>query len=221
MDEAPPQAIYGQLARIGRALSNPVRLRLLDLLIGRERTVEQLSHDSGYAEKNTSAQLQQLLVANLVTRRKDGTRVYYRLADESVPRFLDGFQTFAEARLADLRNAIADQFGDLDALEPVTVEELSSRLDNGVLIVDVRPTDDYLAAHLPDAISIPSEWLLSRLDDLPQDIDIVAYCQGPYCVTSAECVRLLREHGRQARHLVGGFARWYRTEQPLETEAGR
>jgi rhodanese-related sulfurtransferase/DNA-binding transcriptional ArsR family regulator len=212
--------IYAELARVGKVLANPLRLRLLDLLDGRERTVEQLSQESGIPLKNTSAQLQQLRSAHLVTSRKDGTRALYRLADDEVARFLGQFQDFAERRLADLRSAIRQQLGDLDHLEPVTAEELTERVGGGALVIDVRPPDDYASGHIPQAISLPSDHLLTKLEELPDDAEIIAYCHGPYCVTSAECVRVLREHGRQARHLVGGFTHWHRSGHPLHTDAG-
>ncbi len=210
------EQIYTHLSRLGKALSNPVRLRLLDQLDGRELTVEQLAQLSGTPVKNTSAQLQELRSSHLVTSRKDGTRVHYRLADEEVSRFLAVFHSVAEHRLADLRSAITEEFGDAGSLEPVTAQELGARLDHGVLVVDVRSFDDYQAGHLPQAVSLPSEGLLDRLGELPRDADIVAYCRGPYCVTSAESVRLLREHGLNARHLKGGYLGWHRSGQPVE-----
>jgi rhodanese-related sulfurtransferase/DNA-binding transcriptional ArsR family regulator len=210
--------IYEQLARLGQTMGNPNRLRLLDLLDGREWTVETIAEESGIPVKNTSAQLQVLRAAHLVTSRRAGNRVYYRLADESVSRFLGVFQEFAQERLADLRQAITEQLGDLSRLEPVTVTELGDRHDSDVVIVDVRSTEDYATGHLPGAISVPSEGLLDRLSELPAEAEIVAYCHGPYCVTSAECVRLLRQHGRNARHLAGGFAGWHRAGAPLEAQ---
>ncbi|MEU3570269.1 ArsR family transcriptional regulator [Kitasatospora sp. NPDC036755] len=210
--------IYAELSRVGKVLANPLRLRLLDLLDGRELTVEQLSQDSGIPFKNTSAQLQQLRSAHLVSSRKDGTSVLYRLTDDDVARFLGVFQEFAERRLADLRSVIDDQLGDLSALEPVTVDELTTRVDAGALVIDVRTSDDYTMGHVPGAVSLPYEQLLNRLDELPDDTEIIAYCHGPFCVTSAESVRLLRAHDRHARHLVGGFTRWHRTGHPVNTE---
>jgi rhodanese-related sulfurtransferase/DNA-binding transcriptional ArsR family regulator len=218
--ELAARPIYTELARIGKALSNPLRLRLLDLLEGRERTVEELSRDSGIPIKNTSAQLQQLRAAYLVKSRKDGNRVYYRIADEQVSRFLGVLGGFAADRLADLRDAVSDYLGELTTLEPVTVDELSTRLGSGALVVDVRPESDYANGHIPEAISVPSESLLSRLSDLPPDTDIVAYCHGPYCVASAKFVRTLREHGRTAHHLAGGLTGWHRTGHPLDTTTG-
>lgn len=205
------ESVYAQLARIGKALSNPARLELLDLLDQRERSVEQLATESGIALKNTSAQLHELRAANLVTSRKEGTKVFYRLADPEVSSFLGTLQDFAQARLADLRDALADEFGDLVDVDPVTVEEFDARVRDGMLVVDVRSPEDYAAGHLPGAVSIPSDRLREELDRLPVGTDIVAYCRGPYCLTSAASVRLLREHGRQAHTLAGGFLRFRRT----------
>ncbi|PSK88916.1 ArsR family transcriptional regulator [Murinocardiopsis flavida] len=204
--------IYAQLARIGKELSSPIRLRLLDLLDARERTVEQLAAESGVPLKNTSAQLQRLHAAHLVTARKEGTRVYYRLADDRVAQFLDAFQGFAEERLADLRDTVAAHLGDPAELRPVAAAELAERLaDPGVLVVDVRSPEEYAAGHVPGAVSVPMAELRAGTADLPWDVRIVAYCQGPYCVVSPQAVRILRARGHDARPLDGGFTRWTRS----------
>ncbi|NJP94403.1 metalloregulator ArsR/SmtB family transcription factor [Nonomuraea sp. FMUSA5-5] len=209
----PEEPIYAQLARVGKALASPVRLRLLDVLDQRERTVEELARAAGIPLKNTSAQLQQLRAAHLVTSRREGTRVFYRLADERVSRFLGELQAFAGGRLAELRDAVRARLG---GLEGVTAEELAARLeDPGTVVVDVRPPADYAAGHVPGAISVPMEELRGRLDELPVGAEIVAYCGGPYCVLSPEAVRLLRAHGYDARPLDGGLLGWRRAEKPL------
>ncbi|MEV0384262.1 metalloregulator ArsR/SmtB family transcription factor [Nonomuraea sp. NPDC050643] len=214
MAQFPEEPIYEQLARVGKALSSPVRLRLLDVLDQRERTVEELAQAAEIPLKNTSAQLQQLRAAHLVTSRREGTRVYYRLTDERVSRFLGELQGFAHDRLADLRDAVRSRLG---ALEGVTADELARRLaDPGTVVVDVRSATDYAAGHVPGAISVPLSDLRDHLDDLPKEAEIVAYCGGPYCVVSPEAVRLLREHGYAARPLDGGFLGWRRGEKPLE-----
>lgn len=214
------EPIYAQLARVGKALASPVRLRLLDLLDSGERTVEQLAESAGVPLKNTSAQLQQLRQANLVTTRKSGTRVYYRLADRRVSVFLGRFQEFAEHRLADLREAVDAHLGDPAMLEPVTADELARRLDDpGTLVLDVRSAAQYEAGHVPGAVSLPLARLRARLADLPPDVEIIAYCQGPYCVTSPNAVRLLRRRGYQARTLNGGLTRWRRTGHALQRSA--
>ncbi|MEV4115567.1 metalloregulator ArsR/SmtB family transcription factor [Nonomuraea sp. NPDC049695] len=214
MSGFPEEPIYQQLARVGKALASPVRLRLLDVLDQRERTVEELADAAGIALKNTSAQLQHLRAARLVTSRKEGARVYYRLADERVSRFLGELQEFADERLADLRETVRARLG---SLEGVSAEELASRLtDPGTVVVDVRPATDYAAGHLPGAISLPLAELRERLDELPGQARIVAYCGGPYCAVSAEAVRILGEHGYDARALDGGYLGWRRRERPLE-----
>ncbi|MBE1589302.1 ArsR/SmtB family transcription factor [Nonomuraea angiospora] len=206
MSESPEEPIYQQLARIGKALASPVRLRLLDVLGQREHTVEELAQAAGVPLKNTSAQLQQLRAVHLVTSRKEGQRVYYRLADERVSRFLAELRGFAEERLAELRDAVRARLG---PLEGVTADELASRLaDPGTLVVDVRPAADYAAGHVPGAISLPMAELRERLDELPGERQIVAYCGGPYCAVSSEAVRVLREHGHAAHPLDGGYLGW-------------
>jgi rhodanese-related sulfurtransferase len=208
MSESPEEPIYQQLARIGKALASPVRLRLLDVLAQREHTVEELAQAAGVALKNTSAQLQQLRAVHLVTSRKEGQRVYYRLADERVSGFMAELRGFAEERLAELRDAVRARLG---PLEGVTAGELASRLgDPGTLIVDVRPAADYAAGHVPGAISLPMAELRERLDELPTKIEIVAYCGGPYCAVSSEAVRVLSGHGYAARALDGGYLGWQR-----------
>ncbi|MGR6922940.1 ArsR/SmtB family transcription factor [[Actinomadura] parvosata] len=209
----PEEPIYAQLARVGKALASPVRLRLLDVLDQRERTVEELARAAGIPLKNTSAQLQRLRATHLVTSRREGTRVFYRLADERVSRFLGELQAFAGGRLAELRDAVRARLG---SLEGVTAEELAARLaDPGTVVVDVRPPADYAAGHVPGAISVPMEELRGRLAELPAGAEIVAYCGGPYCVLSPEAVRLLRAHGCDARPLDGGLLGWRRAEKPL------
>lgn len=211
MSEFVEEPVYAQLARIGKALSSPVRLRLLDLLDQREYSVEELAEEAGVALKNTSAQLQQLRAAHLIAARRDGNRMLYRLADDAVPAFLGHLQDFAAGRLADLRDSVTDLLGEL---EPVTADELQERLDE-VVVVDVRRADDYAAGHLPGAVSIPLRELRDRLAELPAGREIVAYCSGPYCVASPNAVRLLRDHGREARSLAGGATHWRRTGHPV------
>ncbi|MFG3442398.1 ArsR/SmtB family transcription factor [Nonomuraea sp. NPDC047897] len=222
MTSFPEEPIYEQLARIGKVLANPVRLRLLDVLDQRERTVEELAEEAGIPLKNTSAQLQRLRDAHLVTSRKEGTRVHYRLADEEVSRFLGRMQDFAQGRLADLRDAVTRHLG---LAEGVTADELAARLDDpGTVVLDVRSAAAYADAHLPGALSLPLSQLEGRLSDLdarlaglPRDAEIVAYCGGPYCVVSPQAVRLLRERGYTARPLDGGITGWRRSGHAVQT----
>ncbi|WP_393060719.1 ArsR/SmtB family transcription factor [Streptomyces sp. LN549] len=213
--------VYTQLARIGKALASPVRLRLLDLLENGESDVEGLVTASGVGLKNTSAQLQQLRGANLVTTRREGTRIFYRLAGPDVSRLLGSLQTCAEVRLADLRLAIDDLLGNASELRPVTVDELRAHIDDPrILIIDVRPSEDYARGHVPSAISLPAAELRQKMDSIPRDVEVIAYCQGPYCVLSPDLVRLLRSHEIPARPLEGGITRWQREGGTLQTGEG-
>ncbi|MBZ6295931.1 ArsR/SmtB family transcription factor [Streptomyces olivaceus] len=213
--------VYTQLARIGKALASPVRLRLLDLLEKGESDVEGLVTASGVGLKNTSAQLQQLRGANLVTTRREGNRVFYRLAGPEVSRLLGSLQSCAEIRLADLRLAIGNLLGNASELKPVTADELRAHIDDPrILIIDVRPSADYARGHVPGAISLPAAELRQKMDSIPRDVEVIAYCQGPYCVLSPDLVRLLRSHEIPARPLEGGITRWQREGGALQTEEG-
>ncbi|GAA4823195.1 metalloregulator ArsR/SmtB family transcription factor [Streptomyces ziwulingensis] len=213
--------VYTQLARVGKALASPVRLRLLDLLENGESDVEGLVTASGLGLKNTSAQLQQLRGANLVTTRRQGNRIFYRLAGPEVSRLLGSLQSCAEVRLADLRLAIDDLLGNADELKPVTVDELRTYLDDPrVVIVDVRSATEYARGHVPGAISLPASELREKVDSIPRHVEVIAYCQGPYCVLSPDLVRLLRSHEIPARPLGGGIIRWQREGGALQTGDG-
>lgn len=204
-------AVYEQLARLGKALDSPRRLELLDLLAQGERSVETLARLAGLGVTNTSAHLQALARARLVATRKQGTKVWYRLADDQVAGFLTELRRLGHARLADLDQAV---HGYLDAPgdpEPVTRAELADRMARGeAAVLDVRPAEEYAAAHIPTARSVPLERLEADLDrlGLPRDREIVAYCRGPWCVYAPRAVRLLRQRGYLARRLEDGLPEW-------------
>jgi rhodanese-related sulfurtransferase/DNA-binding MarR family transcriptional regulator len=202
-------AMYEQFARVGKALANPARLELLDLLAQGERSVEELAAAAGMKVSNTSAQLRALAAAGLVATRRDGVRVCYRLASAEVAAFAGQVQEFAASRIAEAERAARDYLGNLAALEPVARDELHRRLrDEDVLVLDVRPATEYAAGHIPGAVSVPHDQLAARLAELPASADIIAYCRGPYCVFAPDAVRLLREHGFSARPLTGGLPDW-------------
>jgi rhodanese-related sulfurtransferase len=219
-ERARKMALYGQFARVGKALANPARLELLDLLAQGERSVEELAETAGMKVSNTSAQLRALAGAGLVASRRDGVRIYYRLADQNVGAFVGQVQDFAASRLAEAEQAARRYLGDVEALEPVAQDELFRRLRDGqVLALDVRPGAEYAAGHIPGAINVPYDQLAARLAELPESADIVAYCRGRFCVFAPDAVRLLRARGFSARPLEGGLPDWRLAGLPVTDRA--
>jgi rhodanese-related sulfurtransferase len=219
-DRARKMAMYAQFARVGKALANPARLELLDLLAQGERSVEDLAEAAGMTVSNTSAQLRALAGAGIVASRRDGVRIYYRMADENVGAFVGQVQDFAASRLAEAEQAAHSYLGDVAALEPVARDELVRRLNDGqVLVLDVRPEAEYAAGHIPGAVNVPHDQLAARLVELPETADIVAYCRGRYCVFAPDAVRLLRERGFSARPLEGGLPDWRLAGLPVAAGA--
>ena len=201
--------LFAQFARIGKAMSSPARLELLDLLAQGEKTVENLARQSGLSVTNTSNHLKELRTAALIAARKDGAFVHYRLADPAVHTFLRCLQDIAGRQLADVRQLVRDYFHEPHAFEPVSVNELLERIrTDDVQVVDVRPEDEYASGHVPGAISIPVGELHRRIANLGRDKEIVAYCRGPYCVLAVRAVELLRSAGFRARRMEVGLPDW-------------
>lgn len=201
--------LYEHLARVGKAMASAKRIELLDLLCQGERSVEELAAQADMSSANTSAHLQVLRLAGLVASRKEGTRVFYRLSDDGVARLHIGLRDLASARLAEIERVARDFLESRDRLEPVTRAELQRRLAEGdVQVIDVRPVEEYRAAHIPGAISVPLEELPSRMGQLPRDREVIAYCRGPYCVLAPQAVSLLRRRGFRARRLEDGLPEW-------------
>lgn len=212
--------LYGQFARIGKALSNPHRLELLELLAQGERTVDSLASEIGLSLANTSQHLQALRQASLVDSRKQGLYVYYRLADPAVCDLCKVMREVAERRLAELDRLVRDHFGNRARAEMVRMEELLERARSGdVVILDTRPPSEYVAGHIAGAISVPVDELQRRLRELPKNKEYVAYCRGPYCIYADHAVDLLRGKGRRARRLLEGFPEWRAAGLPVETGA--
>jgi len=206
-----------QFARIGKVLSSPSRLSLLDLLCQSEKSVETLVEQSGLELKNVSAQLRVMKEAGLVRSRKEGKYVYYVISDETVAEFWNKLQAFSSHRLAELRIAAKELIDERHTLEQVDRKTLFSRIKKGeVLVLDVRPSDEYQFAHLPFAISIPLEELKTKLKQIPKGKEIVAYCRGPYCLLAVEAVRLLRRSGFKAHRLDDGVQEWKSAGLPVE-----
>jgi len=202
-------AIYEQFARIGKAISSPRRLELLDLLCQAPRTVEGLARETGLTIANTSQHLQVLRAARLVESNKEGQFVTYRLADQAACEFIYGLRMLAENRLAEIEQIVRQYFAEREAMEPVDKETLLEQVHQGeVVVLDVRPPEEYQAGHIPGALSVPLEELEQRLAELPQDQEIVAYCRGPYCVLAVEAVERLRASGFQAVRLEDSMQDW-------------
>jgi rhodanese-related sulfurtransferase len=203
------QALYEQFARLGKAVASPRRIELLDLLCQGERTVERLAEASRMGVANTSAHLQVLRQARLVETRREGVKVFYRPADEAVCRFYFALRDLGRTRLAEVEQVVQAYFQARDELEPISRDDLLDRLRRAdVAVVDVRPAEEFAAGHIPGAASIPLAELAERLDELPGDVEIVAYCRGPYCVFAPEALTILRAGGFRARRLEDGLPEW-------------
>jgi len=208
--------LYGQFARIGKAVGNPVRLEILELLAQGERTVESLTQELQLSTANTSQHLQVLRGAGLVDSRKAGLFVHYRLADDAVIPLSTAIRTVAERRLADLERLVRDQFKGRNGAEPVSFADLLERARrDDVVILDTRPTQEYRAGHIPGALSVPVDDLQQRLRRLPRNKNYVAYCRGPYCVYADRAVEILRASGRHAERLKEGFPEWKAAGLPV------
>jgi ArsR family transcriptional regulator len=215
----PKQQVFASLAEIAQALGHAHRLELLEHLGQGERSVEDLAARAGLALANTSRHLQLLRRGGLVQGRRDGKRVYYRLAGEdAVVDLLTALSRVGERSSAEIARVMASYFRARDDMEAVSREELLDRLRCGaVTLIDVRPEDEFAHGHLPGALNIPLGRLELRLAELPPDREVVAYCRGPWCVLSFEAVALLRRRGHLARRLEDGFPEWKVAGLPIES----
>jgi len=212
--------LFAQFARVGKALSNSNRLELLEYIAQGERSVEALSKVSGLTVANTSQHLQQLRQAGLVSTRKKGLKVYYRLSGNDVIELLDAVRNVAERHVADVERLVNSFLTIKDSLEPIPREELLSRVHDGlVTVLDVRPPEEFAAGHVPGAINIPLDELEQRLEELGKDQEIVAYCRGPHCVLAFDAVARLRKKGMKARRLEDGYPEWKLAGLPVEQTA--
>jgi DNA-binding transcriptional ArsR family regulator len=199
--------LFEAIALMGKAFASPVRLELLDLLAQAPRTVEELAGASGQSTANTSQHLQALRAAGMVTRAREGTRVRYALAGDEALRLWLALRDASAVRLAEVERAARDYVG--EDVDSIGRDELLERLARGdVVLVDVRPQVEYEAGHIEGARSMPIDELERRLAELPSDIDVVAYCRGPFCAYAHDAVRRLRAEGRRARRFEEGWPEW-------------
>lgn len=224
MDEAEHRRfkdeIFGQFARIGKALSSPKRLEIVDLLAQGERSVEEVATRTDASVAVASQHLRHLRAAGMLVTRRDAQRIYYRLADESVFEALRAVRTVGERRLAEVDRVVGEYLANRGSMRAVCAGELLELLrEDAAVVLDVRPQEEYRAGHIAGARSVPVEELEEYLCDLPEettDKEIIAYCRGPYCVFSDEAVRLLNERGYRARRLSEGFPEWRASGLPVE-----
>lgn len=218
MSSDPKSRLFEQLARVGAALGAAGRLQLLEFLAQGERSVDALAEMTGLSVANCSKHLQALRQAGLVTPRKEGLRVYYAIAGDDVIALYSALQRVAENRVAEVERLVRTWLAHRDELEPVAPAELIERAKKGlVTVLDVRPSEEYAAGHLPGAINVPVEQLEGRLAKLPKRKEIIAYCRGPYCLMSFDAVAKLRRRGLKARRLKDGFPEWRAAGLPVET----
>ena len=209
--------LYEQVARIGKALSSPKRLELVELLCQGEKAVEVLAAQAEISMKLASAHLKELRQARLVDTRKDGKYVVYRLADLGVADLWVNVRAQAEERLVELQVALSSLMDHGDELEHVDRGTILQRAHAGdVVVLDVRPAEEYASGHLPHARSLPLDELKKKLKDLPTATPVVAYCRGPFCLMAKDAVELLRKKGYRAFHLTDGVAEWRARGLPIE-----
>lgn len=209
--------LYESIGRVAQALGSSARLQMLELVAQGERGVDALAAMTGLSIANTSKHLQALRQAGLVTARKEGLRVYYSIAGNDVAALVSALRNVAENRVADVERVLRVWLADRDVMEAVPAAEVLARAKKGLVVVlDVRPPEEFAAGHLPGAVNIPVHELEKRLKELPKRQEVIAYCRGPYCLMSYDAVSLLRRKGRKARRLEAGLPEWRAAGLPIE-----
>lgn len=209
--------LFEQVARIGKAVASPKRLELLELLAQGEKTVEQLATEAEIDIRLASAHLKALREAHLVQNQKQGRKVSYRLTGRDVSDLWVNLHHVAQEHLVELKLALDDLFSTPEQLDETSRPSLLERAKRGdIIVLDVRPSEEFAAGHLPYARSIPLNELRKRLAELPKEKEIAAYCRGPFCLFSTEAVELLRAQGYQAHKINDGIAEWQAAALPLE-----
>ena len=214
-DRAAKDALFDALAGVAKALAGGRRAEIVDVLAQGERSVEQLADEIGQSVANTSHHLRAMARAGVLRTRREGTRIVYMLASDRVGDVWAAMRDIASDHVAGIAELVDAYVGDRAGLEPVTRRELEARIEAGdVVVLDVRPAAEFAAGHIPGARSAPVAEL-RRLRSLAKEIEIVAYCRGPYCVYADDAVRQLRRRGFNARRLEDGFPEWKRAGLPI------
>lgn len=209
--------LYESIGRVALALGSSARLQMLEFVAQGERSVDALAAMTGFSIANTSKHLQALRQAGLVTARKEGLRVYYSIAGNDVAALVSALREVAEHRVADVEQVLRVWLAHRDEMEAVPAGEVLDRAKKGLVVVlDVRPPEEFAAGHLPGAVNIPIHELERRLKELPKRQEVIAYCRGPYCLMSYDAVSLLRKKGRKARRLEAGLPEWRAAGLPIE-----
>jgi rhodanese-related sulfurtransferase/DNA-binding transcriptional ArsR family regulator len=209
--------LYEAIGRVALALGSAGRLQILEFVAQRERAVDELAAMTGLSVANTSKHLQALRQAGLVSARKEGLRVYYAIAGSDVVALLSALREVSEHRMAEVERLLRTWLSQRDEMEAVTAKEVLERAKKGLVVVlDVRPAEEFSAGHLPGAVNIPVHELEKRLRELPRRKEVIAYCRGPYCLMSYDAVSLLRRKGRKARRLAEGMPEWRAAGLPVE-----
>lgn len=220
-DRAAKDALFDAFAEVAKALASGRRAEIADLLSQGERSVEEIAAEIGQSVANTSHHLRAMARAGVLTTRREGTRVVYRLTNDRVAELWAALRDVATEHVAGLERLAAAYLGDREGVEVVGRDELADRLEQGeVLVLDVRPAAEYAAGHIAGARSVPLGELRRHLRALPKDVDVVAYCRGPYCVYADDAVRELTRKGYRARRLIDGFPEWKRAGLPVASREG-
>lgn len=219
-DRAGKDALFDAFAEVAKALANGRRTEIVDLLAQGERSVDEIATEIGQSVANTSHHLRAMAQAGVLRTRREGTRIVYMLASDSVGDLWAALRSVAVEHVAGIERLAEDYLGDRSRLEALTRQELAARLATGeVVVLDVRPAPEFTAGHIPGARSVPVGELRGHLRSLPKDVEVVAYCRGPYCVYADDAVRLLRRRGYLARRLEDGFPEWRRAGLPVAAGA--
>lgn len=220
-DRVAKDALYEAFAEVAKAMASGRRAEIVDVLAQSERSVEEIAAELDQSVANTSHHLRAMARAGLVTTRRDGTRIYYTLASDRVGELWSALRDVAGEHVAGLERLAAAYLGDRNGIDVVDRDELANRLKRGeVVLLDVRPEAEFEAGHIAGARSVPITLLRRQLRALPKDVEVVAYCRGPYCVYADDAVRELRRRGFRARRLIDGFPEWKRAGLPVAVGSG-